>query len=158
MTRALVVYCHPDDHSFVRAVKDRVRTALEAQGADVRVEDLYADRFDPTFTADGKAVWVPVKSTNEVVIIDTATWKEVARIKDAAFKQPHQIVFSSDGTTAFITTNNKMDHMADPAGHNMPGVTGGPASLVIVDVKTQKVVKALELGMNLTGMGARGSR
>ena len=55
MTRALVVYCHPDDHSFVRAVKDRVRTALEAQGADVRVEDLYADRFDPTFTADEHA-------------------------------------------------------------------------------------------------------
>lgn len=55
MTRALVVYCHPDDQSFVRALKDRVTTTLEAQGADVRVEDLYADGFDPTFTADDHA-------------------------------------------------------------------------------------------------------
>ena len=50
MTRALVVYCHPDDGSFVRAVRDRVTTALRSQGAEVRVDDLYADGFDPAFT------------------------------------------------------------------------------------------------------------
>jgi len=50
-TRALVVYCHPDDESFVRAVRDRVAAALDARGAEVRVDDLYADGFDPTFTA-----------------------------------------------------------------------------------------------------------
>src|SRR6188472_1900059 len=50
MTRALVVYSHPDDGSFVRAVRDRVTTALRSQGAEVRVDDLYADGFDPAFT------------------------------------------------------------------------------------------------------------
>ena len=30
-TRALVVYCHPDDESFVRAVRDRVVATLEAR-------------------------------------------------------------------------------------------------------------------------------
>jgi len=50
MTRALVVYCHPDDGSFVRAVRDRVTTALRSQGAEVRVDDLYAYGFDPAFT------------------------------------------------------------------------------------------------------------
>jgi hypothetical protein len=47
--------------------------------------------------------------------------------------------------------------MADPAhaGHTMPGAAaGGPASLAIVDVSAGRVVKAIELGKNLTGMGA----
>jgi DNA-binding beta-propeller fold protein YncE len=114
--------------------------------------------FDPVFTPDGKFVWVPVKSTNEIVVIDTGTWAITSRIKDDAFKQPHQIVFSPDGATAFVTNNNKMDHMADPAhaGHAMPGA-GGRASLVMVDVKSRRVEKAIELGLNLTGMGRRPS-
>ena len=111
--------------------------------------------FDPTFTPDGRFVYVPVKSTNEIVVLETSGWTEVRRIKDASFQQPHQIVFSADGSTAFVTNNNKMDHMADPAhaGHAIPGAPGGAASLAIVDVATGRVVKAIELGKNLTGMG-----
>lgn len=110
--------------------------------------------FDPVFTPDGKFVWVPVKMSNEIAVIDAATWKEAARIKDAAFMQPHQVVFSPDGRTAFVTNNNKMDHMADPAhaGHVMPGADG-TAALVVVDVASRKVTKTLPLGKNLTGMG-----
>jgi NAD(P)H dehydrogenase (quinone) len=55
MTRALVVYCHPLDESFVRVVRDRTIHALRSGGADVRVDDLYADEFDPTFTAQERA-------------------------------------------------------------------------------------------------------
>jgi DNA-binding beta-propeller fold protein YncE len=112
--------------------------------------------FDPTFTPDGKFVYVPVKSTNEIVVLETAGWTEARRIKDPALQQPHQVVFSADGATAFVTNNNKMDHMADPAhaGHTMPGAAaGGPASLVIIDVASGRVAKAIELGKNLTGMG-----
>jgi DNA-binding beta-propeller fold protein YncE len=99
-------------------------------------------------------VWVPVKMSNEIAVIDAGTWKEVARIKDASFMQPHQVVFSADGRTAFVTNNNKMDHMADPAhaGHAMPGMDG-TASLSVVDVASRKVTKSLPLGKNLTGMG-----
>jgi DNA-binding beta-propeller fold protein YncE len=111
--------------------------------------------FDPVFTFDGKHVWVPVKMNNEVAVIDASTWKVVARIADPAFKQPHQIVFSADGKTAFVTTNNKSDHMADPAHAGMPGMDDGTASLVVVDVATRKVTKSLPLGKNLTGMGTR---
>ncbi|MNC99897.1 hypothetical protein D3C83_183380 [compost metagenome] len=69
--------------------------------------------------------------------------------------QPHQVVFSPDGRTAFVTNNNKMDHMADPAhaGHAMPAAPAGQASLAIVDVASRSVVGSLPLGKNLTGMG-----
>jgi DNA-binding beta-propeller fold protein YncE len=130
--------------------------ASPAKPAFVKAIDVGKMAFDPAFTPDGRFVWVPVKSTNEIVVVDAATWAVKSRIKDAAFKQPHQIVFSPDGGTAFVTNNNKMDHMADPAhaGHAMPGA-GGAASLVVIDVKSGKVEKAIELGLNLTGMGRR---
>jgi DNA-binding beta-propeller fold protein YncE len=116
--------------------------------------------FDPAFTPDGRSVYVPVKSTSEVAVISTADWTITGRIKDPAFQQPHQIVFSPDGATAFVTNNNKMDHMADPAhaGHAMPGTTqdsGDGAALAIIDVRAQRVVKTIALGKNLTGMGTR---
>lgn len=115
--------------------------------------------FDPVFTPDGRQVYVPVKSTNEIAIVDAASWTVTRRIKDDALQQPHQIVFSVDGATAFVTNNNKMDHMADPAhaGHAMPGADG-TASLDVIDVKTGRVAKAIPLGKNLTGMGTRQGR
>jgi DNA-binding beta-propeller fold protein YncE len=94
-----------------------------------------------------------------VAVIDAASWKVTARIKNEALREPHQIVFSADGATAFVTNNNKMDHMADPAhaGHAMPAA-GGPASLVVIDVTSRRIEKAIELGRNLTGMGTRQGR
>lgn len=49
--RTLVVYCHPDPASFTAAVKDAAVAALREAGHEVRVRDLYADRFDPLLSA-----------------------------------------------------------------------------------------------------------
>ena len=51
MNRVLVVFCHPSAEAFVAAVRDRVTAGLTAAGAEVRLTDLYADGFDPRFTA-----------------------------------------------------------------------------------------------------------
>lgn len=53
--RVLVVYCHPNPDSFVAAARDRAVESLRASGADVRVNDLYADGFDPAFSASERA-------------------------------------------------------------------------------------------------------
>jgi NAD(P)H dehydrogenase (quinone) len=45
--RALVVYCHPVPDSFCAAVRDAAVETLTARGAEVRLVDLYAERFDP---------------------------------------------------------------------------------------------------------------
>lgn len=50
--RTLVIYCHPDDGSFVAAAKQRVIDGLRAAGHEVRVTDLYADRFRPELSAE----------------------------------------------------------------------------------------------------------
>ncbi len=50
--RALVVYCHPVPESFCAAVRDAAVGALTAAGNEVRLIDLYAERFDPIMPAD----------------------------------------------------------------------------------------------------------
>ncbi len=48
--RALVVYCHPSERSFTAAVRDAVVDRLEAAGAEIRVNDLYARGFEPVLS------------------------------------------------------------------------------------------------------------
>ncbi|MFK8034519.1 MAG: NAD(P)H-dependent oxidoreductase [Hyphomicrobiales bacterium] len=45
--KSLVVYCHPCADSFCAAMKSQIVGALERAGHDVRLCDLYAEKFDP---------------------------------------------------------------------------------------------------------------
>ena len=113
--------------------------------------------FDPVFSPDGRYVWVPVKGANQIAVIETSGWTVVDRIEHPALREPHQAVFAADGATVFVSNNNKADHMAGHAGHT----TSEPAAagaLVVIDAETREVVRVLELGRNLTGMGARARR
>lgn len=49
--KALVVYAHPIEGSFASVLRDRVVSALEQRGAEVRVTDLYAEGFRPELSA-----------------------------------------------------------------------------------------------------------
>jgi putative NADPH-quinone reductase len=49
--RTLVVTCHPLPDSFTAAVAERAVTTLRGRGDELRVTDLYAEGFDPLFTA-----------------------------------------------------------------------------------------------------------
>ncbi|MCU1396728.1 MAG: putative oxidoreductase [Ilumatobacteraceae bacterium] len=53
--KTLVVYCHPNPASFVAAARDAALDGLRAGGHEVRVTDLYADGFDPVFSAEDHA-------------------------------------------------------------------------------------------------------
>ena len=117
--------------------------------------------FDPVFTPDEKFVWVPVKSTNEIVVVDDGRLDgSRAHQGREASSSRSRSCFPPTARTAFVTNNNKMDHMADPAhaGPRHAGHRTRTASLVVVDAKTRKVEKAIPLGKNLTGMGRRSHR
>lgn len=49
--RAHIVYAHPEPASFVAAMRDTTRSALEAEGWHVGISDLYAQDFDPVAKA-----------------------------------------------------------------------------------------------------------
>ncbi|WP_111413072.1 NAD(P)H-dependent oxidoreductase [Billgrantia lactosivorans] len=44
---ALIVFCHPEPHSFNGALKEVAVETLQRQGYRVEVSDLYAEGFDP---------------------------------------------------------------------------------------------------------------
>jgi len=50
--RTLIVLAHPRPGSFNHAIADAVGAALAAEGHTVDTCDLYAEGFDPLFTAD----------------------------------------------------------------------------------------------------------
>jgi NAD(P)H dehydrogenase (quinone) len=45
--RVLVVFCHPGKESLNHAIRDALVAGLERSEADVRIEDLYRERFNP---------------------------------------------------------------------------------------------------------------
>ena len=50
--RCLVVFCHPSETSFGAAILETARTALGDAGHELRVIDLYRERFDPVLSPD----------------------------------------------------------------------------------------------------------
>ncbi|MDZ7778546.1 MAG: selenium-binding protein SBP56-related protein [Gemmatimonadota bacterium] len=109
--------------------------------------------FDPIFTPDGSSVWVPVKGENEIAVVRTADWTVERRITAESFRQPHQVVFSPDGTRAFVSNNG--------TGGSMEGMTGsggredgaGVGNVTVIDTRSFEAIEVLELGRNVTGMG-----
>jgi DNA-binding beta-propeller fold protein YncE len=107
--------------------------------------------FDPTFSPDGRQVWVPVKHTDEVVVLETDGWQEVRRISGRGIDAPHQVVFSHDGALAFVSNNNKNPH----AMHGPVEDDGGDGAVVVVATASGEIVEVVRLGRNVTGIGTR---
>ena len=72
----LVVYCHPDDTSFTRAVRDTAVAALRSAGHELRLTDLYADQFDPVLSVTEHANHLAEPSTKPAVTsyVDDLRW------------------------------------------------------------------------------------
>lgn len=68
--KALVVYCHPRETSFTAAVRNLVVEKLEANGAEYRVSDLYARRFDPVLTAKEHEIYLDCPDNCQTVATD----------------------------------------------------------------------------------------
>ena len=54
MTRVLVLFAHPCEESFSAALKTVVVETLLKRGWEVDLCDLYAERFDPVLTTEGR--------------------------------------------------------------------------------------------------------
>ncbi len=51
MTKAHIVYCHPEPRSFVAAMAQTAQEALRQQGYEVSLSDLYRKGFNPVASA-----------------------------------------------------------------------------------------------------------
>ena len=55
--RVLVVYCHPKPDSYVAAMRDAAIEGLKQAGHEPQIVDLYAEGFDPRFSAEEHAAY-----------------------------------------------------------------------------------------------------
>lgn len=147
----------PDERTLVAATEltgrllafERSDPARPALVAEVEIGPM---SFDPSFSPDGAQVWVPVKGANQVAVVNTTDWSVAHRIEGEGLLQPHAIVFSADGRHAFVSNNNKADHMAGHEGHGASA--GGNGNVTVIDTQSYEVVKVIDLGKNVTGMGS----
>ena len=153
----------PDGHTLVAATEltgmllafDRSNPARPKLIASI---DIGPMAFDPIFAPDGETVWVPVKGANQVAIVDAKDWKVIQRIEGQGLLQPHAVVFSTDGHWAFVSNNNKADHMAAPGHEGHAGAAVGNGNVTVIDATSHQITKVIELGRNVTGLGTRGAR
>jgi len=77
--RLLLVFCHPDAASYGAALRDTTLTALQAAGHELRQIDLYAEGFDPVFSAAEKGSYLSDTASNIAGVaahVDALRWAE----------------------------------------------------------------------------------
>ncbi len=77
--RLLLVFCHPDPASYGAALRDTTLAALQAAGHELRQIDLYAEGFDPVFSAAEKGSYLGDTASNIAGVaahVDALRWAE----------------------------------------------------------------------------------
>jgi YVTN family beta-propeller protein len=106
--------------------------------------------FDPTFTPDGSALWIPNQTGNSVTVIDTKTWTVTDVVRHPAIVAPHGSAVSPDGRTIYVSSHNDSGAYR-PAG----GGDGRPGTVVAIDAQSHEVVAVIEVGRYAVGMATR---
>ena len=123
LMRVLVVYCHPVPDSFCAAVRDAAMAAIRAKGGEVRLIDLYAERFDPVMPAEERRTYndgAPADPALEPHI-EQLQWAEAILFVyptwwyglPAMLKGWFDRVWAKD--VAFALAGRRQDHAADDA-------------------------------------------
>jgi NAD(P)H dehydrogenase (quinone) len=77
--RLLLVFCHPDPQSYAAALRRAAADALRAVGHELREIDLYADGFDPVFSAAEKRSYLADTARNIAGVaahVEALRWAE----------------------------------------------------------------------------------
>lgn len=104
-------------------------------------ETLHLPIKDPmriAFTPDGKMALICTAATGEVLVLDTATRKEIKRIKDVGFAL-HHVLISPDGLHAYVSAK----------GHRE---TATPNNVAIIDLKTLEISGYITTGDRAEGL------
>jgi putative NADPH-quinone reductase len=77
--RLLVVFCHPDPDSYGAAIFRTACQALREAGHELRIIDLYAERFDPVFRLEEKRSYLTDTAQNIAGValhVEALQWAE----------------------------------------------------------------------------------
>ena len=121
--------------------------------------DVNAAPWHPVFTPDGRWVYVGNNWDNSVTVVDIQR-REVARVIEGnGLAQPHGSGVSPDGRYVYIASRN----LEMPEGHSKAAHVYTPrydlgdnsriGTVVVIDTKTQTIVKIIEIEEYGSGIG-----
>ncbi|MDT8342034.1 MAG: YncE family protein [Longimicrobiales bacterium] len=120
--------------------------------------------WHPVYAPAGDVVYVGLKMENRVVAVDVARGAVVWSTEHPGLNHPHGSALSPDGRRLFISSNGPGGmQMGEPApdagagaGHGAHGAgRAATGTVTVLDARDGTVLKVLELGENVTGLGAR---
>ena len=119
--RTLIVYAHPYDGSFNHAVLEAATSALDKAGKPYDVVDLYADGFDPRYTAEELALFSEggtldplvshyqklIEGASRIIVVCPIWWSDVPAIVkgfvDKVMKQSWAYHATASGVKGHLT-------------------------------------------------------
>lgn len=126
--------------------------------------DVNSAPWHPVFTPDGRWIYVGNNWANSVTVIDMRNRQVAAVIEGDGLAQPHGSAVSPDGRYVYISSRN----LEMPAGHSKAahvyrprydlGNNARPGTVVVIDTRTQKIVKVIEIEEYGSGMGTAAPR
>ncbi len=76
--KALVVYAHPNDKSFNHAIKDEIILMLKEKNAEIRINDLYKEKFNPVLAPSDFEKLAKGTASDDVLKYQTdVKWSEI---------------------------------------------------------------------------------
>jgi DNA-binding beta-propeller fold protein YncE len=106
--------------------------------------------FEPTFTGDGRWVFVTCLTANRVAVVDAGTWKVAGVLEHAAFAQPHGVALSPDGQHVFVSNRHQLGGTHQHAG----GKPTGTGTVVAFCAATRKPEQTVAVGHYAAGIGS----
>ncbi|MGH7500576.1 MAG: YncE family protein [Longimicrobiales bacterium] len=145
--QTLVVTPHMP-HLMIFDLTDPAKPAL---AGTVDVGDM---PWHPVYGADGRTVYVPNQGSNNVTVVDVQARSVLATIEHDAFAEPYGSAISPDGRHVFIANSNTKGSWTAPGGNTSAPV----GNVVVIDTRSNEVVKVLPVGRGPTGLGVRHAR
>ncbi|MFC2085614.1 c-type cytochrome domain-containing protein [Bacteroidota bacterium] len=110
--------------------------------------------WHPVYSKDGALIYLGNKAGNKVTVIDAKSRKVAAEISGRGIAQPHGSALSADGDFLYISNNN-LNNSYTPR-YDL-GDNASVGTVAVIDTRSRRIVKVIEVGRNATGLGVAAS-
>lgn len=138
-----------------------VRDGTPVQSAAVEVLPF---GYQIAWAPDGRAVWLGNQRSGAVTVVDAATWRVAAVVRDSAFQEPHGVALSRDGRTVYVSSHGRQTAPSarTPADtmhggmHAGEGAARGGGTLTVIDAASRTVRRVVPVGRFAVAIGLGG--
>ena len=123
-----------------------------ARATLLRTIDVNRSPWHPTFTPDGRFVYVGNQDANTVTAIETDGWTIAGVIEGRGLAEPHGIAVSPSGESIYVSNRNLKGTYTPRNPSNANDRVG---TVVVIDSATRTIQKVIEVDRYPAGLGTR---